>query len=178
MSAVRPLLLIETGGEAAYGLHPNAVLGALAHITLDLGLPVMMVKDAKEAAHFIAVATRREHDALERLHAFAKEHEADDETIHDALQQARSALEDLIKHPQEAHPWFDSALQHLERCHAHVIESLGPMDKTLMEVAVALSPDTGALFALQEDELMARTGCSSEVAKTWIQHIQAEVRSQ
>jgi len=178
VSAVRPLLLIETGGEAAYGLHPNAVLGALAHITLDLGLPVMMVKDAKEAAHFIAVATRREHDALERLHAFAKEHEADDETIHDALQQARSALEDLTKHPQEAHPWFDSALQHLERCHAHVIESLGPMDKTLMEVAVALSPDTGALFALQEDELMARTGCSSEVAKTWIQHIQAEVRSQ
>ena len=176
-SAARPLLLIETGGDASYGLHPNAVLGALAHITLDLGLPVMMVKDAKEAAHFIAVATRREHDALERLHAYAAEHEVGEEDLQDALEQARRALDDLVEHPKEPHPWFDSALQHLERCHAHVIEDLGPMDEGLMRIASALSPDTGALFALQEDELVERTGCSQEMARAWIQHVQSGLKN-
>ena len=63
-SAQRPLLLIETGGEGQYSVHPNAVLGALAHITLDLGVPVVMVKGPLEAAHFIAVAVRQEHEAL------------------------------------------------------------------------------------------------------------------
>ena len=72
-SARRPLLLVETGGEAQYSVHPNAVLGALAHITLDLGLPVMTVKGPMEAAHFVAVAAAREHDALERLRSFAEQ---------------------------------------------------------------------------------------------------------
>ena len=51
-SALRPLLLVETGSEGNYSIHPNAVLGALAHITLDLGIPVMMVKGTAGGSPF------------------------------------------------------------------------------------------------------------------------------
>ena len=88
-SAQRPLLLIETGGESQYSVHPNAVLGALAHLTLDLGIPVMMVKGPLEAAHFIAVAAQREHDALERLHGFLATTEKHDRDLIASISVAR-----------------------------------------------------------------------------------------
>ena len=177
-SAVRPLLLIETGGESSYGLHPNAVLGALAHITLDLGVPVMMVKDAKEAAHFLAVAAQREHDALERLHDFARRHEVDEEKVHDALEEARAALEDMQIEPEEPHPWFDSAFEHLERCFAYVLDGLGPMGDELVNLAKQFTPDIGKMLALDADGIVEQTGCSMELAETWVRQRQRAFKSQ
>ena len=64
-AALRPLLLIEIGEGHGQAVHPDAVHGALAYISLDLGIPVMMTKNAEETARFLVAAARREHDLME-----------------------------------------------------------------------------------------------------------------
>ena len=160
--ARRPLLLVETGGESEYGLHPNAVLGAMAHITLDLGIPVMMVKNAEEAAHFVGIAAHREHDALERLHTFAAEAAADEEAIAEHLRQARSALEEL---DGGIHPWLDSKREHLERCYLHSVEPIVLQHPHLASIVRAFSPQLGALFSASVEEIVRKASCDKELAK-------------
>lgn len=164
-SAARPLLLIETGGESSYGLHPNAVLGALAHVTLDLGLPVMMVKDAKETAHFLAVACKREHEEIERLHAWAESSRADEASLDRTLASARRELEALEKVPESQHPWLDTAEEHLTRCYAHVTAPFAQANPALREVVDAFSPDLGRLWVATEEEVKATSGCTQSQAE-------------
>jgi Fanconi anemia group M protein len=57
----RPFLLIE--GESLYG-HRNvsaeAILGAVAAVCIDLGIPVLQTKDALDTARFIVAVAKRE----------------------------------------------------------------------------------------------------------------------
>ena len=70
-AASRPMLLIEIGQGHGQFVHPNAVHGALAHVSLDLGIPIMMTKSPEESAHFLAAAAKREHDLIERMATLA-----------------------------------------------------------------------------------------------------------
>ena len=57
-----PLLILE-GIEDLYSLnqiHPNAIRGALAALTIDLGIPILPSKDIKDTALLIASIARRE----------------------------------------------------------------------------------------------------------------------
>jgi len=67
----RPMLLIEIGQGHGQFVHPNAVHGALAHVSLDLGIPIMMTKSPEESAYFLAAAAKREHDLIERMASLA-----------------------------------------------------------------------------------------------------------
>ena len=63
----RPLLIIE--GENLYGrrnVHPNAVRGAIASIVVDLSIPVIFTRDARETAELIAAIARREQELKDR----------------------------------------------------------------------------------------------------------------
>lgn len=177
-SAQRPLLLIETGGEAQYSVHPNAVLGALAHITFDLGLPVMMVKGPLEAAHFIAVATQREHDALERWHTYASTTKKDDGAVHAALKQAQDELLAIEDHPEDTHPWLDNRNQHLERCFEQALKPLIEQAPHLENVLMWYSPDLGRLFTASTEDIAADTGCSADLAAQVVALLHQELRSQ
>ena len=163
-SAQRPLLLVETGGEAQYSVHPNAVLGALAHITLELGLPVVMVKGPLEAAHFVAVAVRQEHEALERLHQFAASSSEDHPGIRQAIARARSELDLLEESPDDEHPWFDDRIQHLERCFEHTVSPLLNNAPHLSNIVMKFSPDIGRLFSTTAENIAKETGCREEEA--------------
>ena len=57
-SELQPLLLIELG-EVGNSLHPNAVLGALAHVTLDLGVPIITTKDSMESAYLVYLIAQK-----------------------------------------------------------------------------------------------------------------------
>ena len=57
-AAPRPLLIIESNETER--VHPNAVQGAMACITLDLGLPVLMTGSIEATARFISIAAKRE----------------------------------------------------------------------------------------------------------------------
>jgi len=60
-AAIKPVLIIE-GGDlfAQRDIHPNAVRGVLAAITIDLGFAVLYTKDEEETARMIHVIARRE----------------------------------------------------------------------------------------------------------------------
>lgn len=64
----RPLLVVEVGSGTEQRLHPNAILGAIAFITVDLGIPVVMTQNAMETAQFIALAKQREDAFLQAFH--------------------------------------------------------------------------------------------------------------
>ena len=163
-SALRPLLLVETGSEGNYSIHPNAVLGALAHITLDLGIPVMMVKGPLEAAHFIAVAAKREHDALERLHGLVNTEPHDDDALHAAVIVAKREIMGLTEEPESQHPWLDDRRAHLERCFHHAISPLADGDDEILRLFAAYAPDIGGLLSVTPEGMVEKTGCSSDLA--------------
>jgi len=95
-AALRPLLLVEIGDGHGQAVHPDAVHGALAYISLDLGMPVMMTKNPEETARFLIAAARREHDVMERW-AFESLQRAPDLDDERAIERATSAAAAEIK---------------------------------------------------------------------------------
>ncbi|HLC46866.1 MAG TPA: DEAD/DEAH box helicase [Candidatus Nanoarchaeia archaeon] len=60
----RPIIIIE-GVEDLYSqrnVHPNAIRGMLATITVSYGVPILQTKTAKESAAIIALMAKREQD--------------------------------------------------------------------------------------------------------------------
>jgi ERCC4-type nuclease len=73
-AAPRPLLIIEGGGLFTQrAVHNNALMGALATLTIDLGLPVVTTQDGEETARFLIIAARREQALLGALTKEARE---------------------------------------------------------------------------------------------------------
>lgn len=59
--ALRPVLIIEGGDLAGQrDIHPNAIRGVLAAITVDLGVSILFTKDEEDTAQMILVLARRE----------------------------------------------------------------------------------------------------------------------
>lgn len=61
-AAVRPVLIVEGEGDlyAARDIHPNAIRGALAAITVGMGVSLLFTRSAEETAEMLAVLARRE----------------------------------------------------------------------------------------------------------------------
>lgn len=60
-SYAKPLLVLE--GESLWGhanMRPEAIMGAMASVTVDYGIPVMQTRDAEETARFLVAVARRE----------------------------------------------------------------------------------------------------------------------
>jgi ERCC4-related helicase len=60
----RPIIIVE-GDEDIYSqrkVHPNAIRGMLATITISYGIPVLQTKTSKETAALMAVIAKREQD--------------------------------------------------------------------------------------------------------------------
>ena len=68
-AAPRAMLILE--GSDLFQQHravsEQAIMGALATLTLDYGLPVVTSSDTAETARFVAVSARREASMLEHL---------------------------------------------------------------------------------------------------------------
>jgi Fanconi anemia group M protein len=67
MHALRPVLIIE--GRDLYAerdINPNALLGALAAIAVDLGITPFFTRDPEETARMLIVLARREEESGER----------------------------------------------------------------------------------------------------------------
>ncbi|WP_298669905.1 DEAD/DEAH box helicase [uncultured Methanofollis sp.] len=61
-AALRPVLIVEGEGDlyAARDIHPNAIRGALAAITVGMGVSVLFTRSAEETAEMLAVLAKRE----------------------------------------------------------------------------------------------------------------------
>ena len=173
----RTLLLIETGGESQYSVHPNAVLGALAHITLDLGIPVMSVKGPLEAAHFIALAAQRENAALDRLHEFVTKEEKTGSDVRKLVAIAQHELMAIVDEPDERHPWLDTRREHLVRCYDHCVQPLVQNDTAHAQVLQAYSPNLGRLLTATVSDMVEMCGCSQKEAETVYEALRGDFMS-
>ncbi|NOZ82367.1 MAG: DEAD/DEAH box helicase [Euryarchaeota archaeon] len=61
-SYAKPVIILEGDPlRSAHGLSQNAVRGAIAALSIDLGIPVLITKDEADSAAMIAAMARREH---------------------------------------------------------------------------------------------------------------------
>lgn len=61
----KPLLIIE--GENIYRINPSAVIGAIATIAVDFGIPVIQTKNPEETAEYLATIAKREQTIRKRM---------------------------------------------------------------------------------------------------------------
>ena len=72
-AAPRAMLILEGSDLFQHrAVSGQAIMGALATLTLDYGLPVVTSSDTAETARFVAVSARREASMLEHLSAQAQ----------------------------------------------------------------------------------------------------------
>ena len=168
-SAMRPMLLVEHG-EGGHGLHPNAVLGALAHISLDLGLPVMMTKGPAESAHFLSVASRQEHQLMERWRELLIRSAADDERVEALTKTAQKEIKLLETNPED-HPWQREGIEQLHRWFSACVEADVELTQAERDGLVTVSPHLAALLALTAEHVETMLGCSlkraQELVSSW-----------
>ena len=159
----RPLLLVEHG-EGGQGLHPNAVLGALAHITLELGLPVMMTKGPTESAHFIAVAAQQEHRWLDEWYNRIDQQAPSPTAIEEAARAARASIKALMDDPEDEHPWLTEAVPLLHRWFMSCLSEAG-FNAEEVHALQETSPHLASLVTMTEETLEETLGCSRERAR-------------
>lgn len=54
----KPILLIE--GKNLYGIHPNAIRGAISSIAVDYGVPIIWTDNTEDTASYLYTIARRE----------------------------------------------------------------------------------------------------------------------
>ncbi|HUR61245.1 MAG TPA: DEAD/DEAH box helicase [Candidatus Thermoplasmatota archaeon] len=78
----RPFLVLE--GESLHGhrsLSPEAILGAVASVTVDYGIPILQTRDGLETARFLHAAAKREQEREGRKLAVRPGKPASDEEL-------------------------------------------------------------------------------------------------
>ncbi|MBO8174455.1 MAG: DEAD/DEAH box helicase [Thermococcus sp.] len=72
----RPVIIIEGQLYGIRNVHPNAIRGALAAVTIDWGVPILFSADAKETAQFIYLIAKREQEERKKEVAVRSEKKA------------------------------------------------------------------------------------------------------
>jgi Fanconi anemia group M protein len=169
-SAPRPLLLVETGTGNGHAVHPNAVLGALAHITLDLGVPVMMTKDAKESAHFISIVAKREFDLLEKLAAYSltKKSPADSqkEEIDNCISAANKEILTIINEQEENGPLAKRWDKLVSKQRVEVLAAIPNLGMKKAQLLLEHFGTVAAVLCANENELSKVEGIGPATAST------------
>ena len=91
----QPLLLIELG-EIGNSVHPNAVMGALAHVTLDLGVPIITTKDSMESAHLIYLIARKMSKFTQAIRDHIEYQPIDEESIKHLCEIASIEISEMV----------------------------------------------------------------------------------
>ena len=109
----RPLLLIELG-EIGNSVHPNAVLGALAHVTLDLGVPIITTKNSMESAHLVYLIAKQRTGFSESIRKFVAYNEIDDTEIDKKCQAAAKEISAMVNQGKSSNfllnRWVESGI--------------------------------------------------------------------
>ena len=98
---LKPLLLIELG-EIGNSVHPNAVLGALAHVTLDLGIPIITTKNSMESAHLVYLIAKPSSGFSDSIRRFVSYNKIDEEQIDKVCQAAAQEISAMVNHGQNS----------------------------------------------------------------------------
>ena len=160
-AAPRPLMIIES--NETQRVHPNAVQGAMAWITLDLGLPVLMTGSPEQTARFVSIAAKREARVLDLLMTHSKRKPADAEKS--AIKAASEEIMSIINGQNEqgvlAKKWNEEVLVKRTK----IIAELPGIGTVTARKIMAVATDIMGLCKMSEHELTQIDGVSSIQAK-------------
>ena len=161
-----PLLLIELG-EVGTSVHPNAVLGAMAHITLDIGIPVMMTKNTLESAHFVSIASKREDlcDILERNSVNSSEQKE----IETKIDAAREEINCLINDENHNSPLIDRWKNDFSTLNINLISALIGVNQKLAANLLSNFGTIIRIFNATKSELVKIPGINDAIIERIIQ---------
>jgi ERCC4-related helicase/ERCC4-type nuclease len=160
-AAPRPLIIIES--NETHRVHPNAIHGAMAWITLDLGLPVVMTGSPEQTARFVSIAAKREARVLDLVmgHVRKKPNDAEKSAIAAASVEIMSIINGETDDGPLARKWSNEVLAQRTKVLA---ELPGIGTKTAKKIMSAVG-DIMSLCAMSEHELTKIEGVSSIQAK-------------
>jgi Fanconi anemia group M protein len=146
-TAPRPLLLIEGRGLFTQrAVHMNALMGALATLTIDLGLPVVTTQDGEETARFLIVASRREQALLGAL-------------TKDARMRLHSACEGdpaLASWAERQRPGGSAVAEERATKAAESLAQVGPSSAVADDATASLYAPSGVVLDATKPALIAR----------------------
>jgi len=124
-SAERPLLIVES--METDRIHPNAVMGAMAWITIDLGLPVLITKGIEETARFVSVVAKREAKIFELLISKSKQRQLnlEDSAIKAAISEINSMIQEENIQSPLYQKWQNKVMNNREKLLAN-LPGIGP----------------------------------------------------
>ena len=160
-AAQKPLLIVES--LETERLHPNAVQGAMAWITLDLGLPVLMTGSPEQTARFVSVAAKREARILDLLIASSRRSHVEPEksAIKAASEEILAIISGEENEGELSRKWDQEVVTKRVNILAE-LPGIGPVTAAkIMEAA----GDIMGLCHLSEHELTSIDGVSSIQAK-------------
>ena len=112
-SKLKPLLLIELG-EIGNSVHPNAVLGALAHVSIELGIPIITTKDSMESAHLVYIIAKQEGQISNAIRDYTKYSKIDEQTIEKYCKAASIEINRMVNEGKDSdylvQRWTDEGL--------------------------------------------------------------------
>lgn len=155
-AALRPLLLIEVGEVHGQAVHPDAVHGALAYISLDLGLPVVMTKNAEETARFLIAASKREHDVMERWasRCMKRSSSGDDEAdVERAASAAAAEIKAIELGEAEATPLANRWPAHSKEEYIAILSAINGIGTTKATALIESFSNLSGVFNATKQEL-------------------------
>ena len=164
-----PLLLIELG-EVGSAVHPNAVLGAMAHITLDIGIPVMMTKNTLESAHFLSIAAKRRNDVFDELKK-SSVGSLDENDINSKLESAKKEIEILISDDSYQSPLLERWKVEALESKVEVVCKITGMDKDTSRFLLQHFGSIAGLLTASEKKLMETEYLTNDDCRKIIQAI-------
>ena len=178
-AAPRAMLVLEGNDLFQHrAVHGQAIMGALATLTFDYGLPVVTAADTAETARFIAVSARRESKMLEHLSANAQarlrasEHPdlVNDSEENDAIIAADAAVDEG---DERGEPILDASTGQLSETRQREMRGITrSMLEQVPGIGPALAariqdrwPTMAALSAATDDEIVQVPGLSVNLAR-------------
>ena len=160
-AAARPLMIIESNETDR--VHPNAVQGAMAWLTLDLGIPVLMTGSTEGTARFVSIAAKREARMLDLIAGHSKRKPPDPilESLQAASQEVLSIINGDAIEGALSKRWTSEVLK--QRC--RILAELPGIGFLTAQRVMEKALDIEGLCQLNEKDLSAIEGVSSVQAR-------------
>jgi|SaaInlStandDraft_2_1057019.scaffolds.fasta_scaffold00220_26 Fanconi anemia group M protein len=160
-AAPRPLIIIES--NETQRVHPNAIHGAMAWITLDLGLPVIMTGSPEQTARFVSVAAKREARILDLLMSHLRKKPIDSEKS--AITAASAEIMSIINGESEVGPLAQKWSNEVVSQRTKILAELPGIGTKTATKIMSVAGDIMGLCMISEHELTQIKGVSSIQAR-------------
>ncbi|MEE3083592.1 MAG: ERCC4 domain-containing protein [Candidatus Thermoplasmatota archaeon] len=182
-AAPRSMLILE-GSDLFHhrAVHAQAIMGALATLSLDYGLPVVSSSDTAETARFIGVSARREAKMIEHLTQSARRRiqsspHPDYVTDEEEKQFLKSADEVIDGNSEQLIPVLDATIAPLRDARARdasqitraMLEQVPGIGPALASRIIERWPTMAALSKATDAEIMDIPGLSVQLAQKIVQ---------